>query len=94
MEGEWRKRKKKKETGSKIAIFFFHRAFFFFLLFLITTEKVIKITLQKMERALKEKEMVMTTTAIQARIKRTSEKTERSQERTSIILLEKTKSIQ
>lgn len=47
-----------------------------------------------MERALKEKEMVMTTTAIQARIKRTSEKTERSQERTSIILLEKTKSIQ
>lgn len=56
---------------------------------LMTTEKIIMIALQKMGRALKAKEMVMTTTAIQALIKRTSEKTERSQERkTSIILLE------
>lgn len=47
------------------------------------------VTLQKMGRALKAKEMVMTTTAIQACIKKPSEKTERSQERkTSIILLE------
>lgn len=47
------------------------------------------ITLQKTGRALKAKEMVMTTTAIQAHMKRTSEKTERSQEKkTSIILLE------